>query len=321
MIRIFLSATVSLISLVGWVKAEPLLLCGAEEVFLVETSAAAKGKIEKSWSWNARQCDQLPEAVRRLFASTDDCKPTDGGRRILISASSSGCALVERPSGKVSWYAQVPNAHSLELLPGARIVVASSVSAKGNRLVLFDIARPDQSIWDTPLPSAHGVVWDDTRQVLWALGIEELRSYELKDWEGKTPSLAMKATYPLPDRNGHDLQPVPKSNDLVITAGRHVYLFDRDKHEFRLHPDLGDKEHVKSVNIHPITGQTAFMQATDEHWWNDTLGLLAPAGKIQLPGERLYKARWLPQDAPAKGNGGTRAEEKRTSAARKAISP
>jgi hypothetical protein len=49
------------------------------------------------------------------------------------------------------------------------------------------------------------------------------------------------------------------------------------------------------VSVHPITGQTVFMQATEEHWWNDTLGLLAPTGKIQLPGERLYKARWLPK--------------------------
>ena len=32
-----------------------------------------------------------------------------------------------------------------------------------------------------------------------------------------------------------------------------------------------------------------------ESWWSDTLGLLAPAGTVQLPGERLYKARWLIQ--------------------------
>jgi hypothetical protein len=70
----------------------------------------------------------------------------------------------------------------------------------------------------------------------WALGLEELRSYELTDWEGRIPYLAVKAIYRLPDKNGHDLQPVPKSNDLVITTDRHVYLFDRDKQEFRLHP-------------------------------------------------------------------------------------
>ena len=88
---------------------------------------------------------------------------------------------------------QVPSAHSLETLPRARIVVASSVNAKGNRLVLFDVARSNQPIWDTPLPSAHGVVWDEGRQILWALGLKELRCYELKDWESEKPSLAMNA--------------------------------------------------------------------------------------------------------------------------------
>ena len=259
----------------------------------IDTVAAAKGKIEKTWSWKAAQCNELPEALRRTFATTDDCKPMDGGAKILVSSSSGGCALVARPSGKVIWYAQVPNAHSLEMLPGDRIVVASSVHAQGNRLVLFDVAHADRPVWDTPLPSAHGVVWDDGRKLLWALGLKELRCYELKDWASEKPSLAMKAKYALPDGNGHDLQPVPRSPDLVVTTGRHVYLFDRDKRAFRPHPDLGDRANVKSVSIHPTAGRTAFIQASAEAWWSDTLGLLSPAGTLRLSGERLYKARWL----------------------------
>jgi hypothetical protein len=300
MTRSFPFAMIATLSCLGWAKAEPLLLCGAETVFVVETATAATGNVEKSWTWDAKQCQQLPAAVRGSFATTDDCKPADGGRRILVSSSSGGCALVERPSGKVVWFARVPNAHSLELLPRARIVVASSVDARGNRLLLFDVARPDRPIGETPLPSAHGVVWDHRRQLLWASGFAELRSYELKDWNGPKPSLAMKSSDPFPDKNGHDLQPIPNSNDLVVTTGGHVYLFDRDKHEFRLHPDLGDKANVKSVSVDAVTGQTVFMQAGDEHWWSDTLGLVSPAGKIQLSGQRLYKARWLPRsDAKA----------------------
>jgi hypothetical protein len=273
-------------------QAETIILCGGDTVFILDT---AKDKTKPIWTWQAKQCEQLPEAMRGTFATTDDCKPVDGGSRILISSSSGGCAVVERPAGKVVWYAQVPNAHSLELLPRGRIVVASSVHAKGNRLVLFDLAHSDRPIWDTPLISAHGVVWDEGRRLLWALGLKDLQSYELKDWDGDKPSLAIKGNYPLPDGGGHDLQPVPGSNDLVVTTGPRVYFFDRDKHEFRLHPDLGDRANVKSVSIHPVTGQTAFIQAT-ESWWSDTLGLLTPAGTIQLPGERLYKARWLVQD-------------------------
>ena len=124
-------------------QAEPIILCGGDTVFVVDT-ATAKDNIEHAWSWKAIQCEQLPTAMRGTFATTDDCKPVDGGSKILISSSSGGCAVVERPSGKVIWYAQVPNAHSLELLPRGRIVVASSVHAKGNRLVLFDLAQAQE---------------------------------------------------------------------------------------------------------------------------------------------------------------------------------
>ena len=294
MIRIFSLASLLAIFLASSVNGESLLLCGADTVFELKTS---QGKFEKTktWSWNAKQCRQLPENMRGLFATTDDCKPIAGGSRILISSSSSGCALVERPSGKVIWHASVPSAHSLEMLPRNRIVVAASTGPKGDCLVLFDVARSNQPIWETPLPSAHGLVWDEKRNVLWALGYDELRCYELKDWESDKPSLAMRQSYSFPDgdQSGHDLQPVPHSNDLVVTMSSHVYLFDRDKHEFRLYPDLGDKRQVKSVNIDPVTGRTVFIQAAKHAWWNDTVSFLSPADKIQLPGERLYKARWL----------------------------
>lgn len=292
--RTFGLAIVLTILLLRSAKAESILVCGADTVFVIETASAAKGKIEKTWSWNAKQCDQLPAAVRRTFATTDDCKPVDGGTKVLVSSSAGGCALVERPSGRVIWWALAPNAHSLERLPRDRIVAASSVHAKGNRLILFDIAHADQPLWDAPLPSAHGVVWDEKRQLLWALGLKELRCYELQDWGSEKPSLALKASYPLPGEGGHDLQPIPQSNDLVVTTVPCVSLFNRDNRTFRAHPELGEKTNVKSVSVHPGTGQTAFVQASAKAWWSDALGLLAPAGAIQLPGERLYKVRWLP---------------------------
>jgi hypothetical protein len=292
--RILLVSTIGLaILLAAAAKAEPLVLCGWDEVFVVEVSAAEKGKIEKLWSWRAADRKELPEAVRGGFRTTDDCKPVDGGAKILISSSSGGCALVERPSGRVLWHASVPNAHSLELLPRDRVIVASSVSAEGNRLILFDLARSNQPLWHTPLVSAHGVVWDEKRQSLWALGLKELQCHELKDWAGREPSLTMKASYPLPDENGHDLQAVPKSNDLVVTTGRHVYLFDRQQRRFRLHPELGDKVNVKCVSVHPVSGRTAFMQGSGQQWWSDVIGMLSPAGEVRLAGERLYKVRWI----------------------------
>ena len=272
--------------------AEPLLVCGGAEVYVLETSSAAGQPVEKLWSWRAKDHDELPENLRQEFGTTDDCKPLENGHEILISSSGGGCALVEYPSGRVTWFAHVPNAHSLELLPHRRVVVASSTNEAGNRLVLFDLARPNVPIFDTSLPAAHGVVWDAQRQRLWALGESELRSYELRDWESAQPSLHLDTTDPLPNPAGHDLQALPESEDLILSTGAGVYLFDRTKQEFRAHPILGAGADIKSTSTQPATHRTVFTKATEPNWWSDTLHFLSPEGEIRLPAERLYKARW-----------------------------
>lgn len=232
--------------------------------------------------------------MRNTFATTDDCKPLADGKRILVSSSSGGCALVDYPTGQVQWYARVPNAHSIELLPQDRIVVAASVGAKGNRLMVFDISQQGKSLCEVPLPSAHGVVWDAAHKRLWALGFHNLYSYELKDWETQSPTLHLDATHPLPDDDGHDLQSFPGGNDLIFSTAHHVYLFNRDTHTFRLHPDLGDKPDVKSITFLPNIDRTAFVQAEGKDWWSGTIQFLKPSDHISLKPDRIYKARWFP---------------------------
>lgn len=266
--------------------ADRLLLCGGAEVFMVEPDAAAK-----VWSWRAKDHPEFPADLAKSFATTDDCKPVDGGKRILISSSSGGCALVERESGKPIWWVKVRNAHSIEALPGGRIIVASSVG--GDKLLLFDSATGDRVLWETPLPSAHGVVWDAARQRLYALGFKELRSYAPVNWDTATPALELKQTIPLPDDDGHDLSPVPGSADLVFTTDRHVWLFDRDQAAIRPHPEFKDRPGVKCVSVHPVTGRILLIQSGGGHWWCDTAEFLQPPAKVAFAGETLYKGRWL----------------------------
>lgn len=276
------------------VSADLILLCGWDEVFAIDPGTAASEKPEKMWSWRARDQKSLPAAVVKALGTTDDCKPVRDGRQVLITSSGGGCALVDSPSGAVRWFARVPNAHSIELLPADRVVVASSTHADGNRLVLFDLARSEEPIGSTPLVSAHGVVWDADRESLWALGLNELQRYRLDAWDSKSPSLKQEQTWPLPDEGGHDLQPVPGTADLVVTSHKTVSLFNRDRGEFRPHPELKGRSHVKAVAVHPVSGRTFFIQAGEEHWWSESLQSLTPPAATALPGERLYKVRWLP---------------------------
>jgi hypothetical protein len=218
----------------------------------------------------------------------------EGGKSILISSSSGAVALVARATGRASFWAPVVNAHSIELLPGGRVAAAASVadSPAGNRIILFDLASRRELASDR-LVSAHGLVWDDQRDVLWALGNDELRAYRLPRREDAEQRLEMAFRTKLPDSNGHDLAPVPATPLLFLSTGKHGWLFDRDTHRTVPHAALADTPNLKSYAVHPSTGRIAYVQAEGANWWAERVHFLEPPGLVHLPGERLYKARWL----------------------------
>jgi hypothetical protein len=267
-----------------------LLVCGREEVFAIRPFGA--GPRQKVWSWKAVHRPELPAEYRDKFQTTDECKPVDGGRRVLITASSGGVALVERPSGEAVFYAQARNAHSAELLPHDRIVVAASVGDGGNRLILFDIAQPAVEIFSTELYSGHGVVWDAERETLWALGGDDIREYGLRSWSGAKPELKLLLAHPLPTPGGHDLQP-SEGPWLNVSSGAHCYRFHRDERRYEPHPELADMARVKCISRHPTSGRIVYTQGRGREWWTSTLRFLHPEGVLDLPEEQIYKARWF----------------------------
>jgi hypothetical protein len=164
----------------GRAAQDDLLVCGWDEVYILNVATGAK-----SFSWKEAERPELPDAYKTKYRTTDDCKAVSGGR-VLITASSDGVALVDRKSGKTTFWGACANAHSADLLPGDRIAVACSTrDTGGNRLAIFDGSVPERELYSTELYSGHGAHWDAKRKLLWALGNTELRSYELVDWESK----------------------------------------------------------------------------------------------------------------------------------------
>lgn len=268
-----------------------LILCGAEEVFILPMGMEADVEPRKIWSWRAAQCPDIPASLVRAFRSTDDCKPVEGGKKILVSSSSGAVALIERETGRAPFSAAVINAHSVEMLPGGRIAAAASVneSPLANRIIVFDIASKRELSSDR-LVSAHGVVWDEKRDLLWALGNDQLRAYRVAEGDGR---LGLEFQTKLPEDNGHDLTPMPGSPRLFISTGHRCWFFDRDTRQLVPHDVLGEMEKIKSYSVHPGTGRIAYVQAEGTNWWAQRVRFLNPEGVLQLPGQRLYKARWV----------------------------
>ena len=270
-----------------------LVVCGWDEVFILAVGDGAAPSHRKVWSWRAAESPGIPAEMHALFRTTDDCKPVDGGRTILISSSGGAIAVVDRATRRASFAARVTNAHSIEMLPGGRVAAAASVSTAGtgNRIVIFDIASGKELASDE-LRSAHGLLWDEERRVLWALGGDVLRAYRLAG-AGATTSLQRDYEIALPAQGGHDLVAVPRSPRLFLSTEARCFSFDRDRRQLLPHDALGDRRNIKSYNIHPTTGRIVFVEAEGKNWWAEHLHFGNPDGTVTLPGEHLYKARWI----------------------------
>lgn len=276
---------------------ERVIICGAAEVFVLPLEKATPTAADRVWRWQAADSPQLPAEMHKQFRTTDDCKPYDEDR-ILITSSSGGVALIRRSDKACLFYASARNAHSACLLPGERVAVASSTG--GDELLIFSLAKSGAKL--EPLArqkfvGAHGAYWDAKRERLWALGTHELLLIELRDVSSEL-QIVIEEKWPLPSEGGHDLSPAREGRHLNITTETHVYRFDTEAKTFAPFAPLADQADIKSLAEHPETGRILYHQAdlAAKTWWSDKLRLLDPSAVWQLPGERLYKARW---DVPA----------------------
>jgi hypothetical protein len=276
-------------------QQEPrLLVCGDNTVFDARLAGVpSKPRWEDVRTWRAKESKSLPARYAdRAFATTDDCKPIDDGKRVLVTSSSNGVAIYDRASRETLFYAMVGNAHSACMLPDGHLVVAASTNPEGNALVVFHRTKPETPLFRTPLYSAHGVVWDQRRGILYALGMDTLEEYRF-DPANREAMLRRVHQTPLPSKSGHELSPAP-DDGLFVTTGTQALLFDKQQRRFEPHPVLGDLHHVKCISLEPRTGRIAYVRADEGEgvWWTFRLRFLNPEAEIESPGQRIYKVRW-----------------------------
>jgi hypothetical protein len=274
-------------------RAKHVIVCGSAQVLEgVLAEHDGKASFQPEWTWRPEDSAGLPLALRSNFAGTDECKPVDGGKAVLITSSANALALVSYETHATLFYANVRNAHSAALLPDGLIVAASSFSADGtgDRLLLFDRTRSDHAIATLPLSWAHGVEWDQTRGVLWALGDRELIEIKISNRQ-----MIVQKTFPLPSRGGHDLVLSADASVLYLTTSTQVLVFTPNAAAFTPFAAFAGIGDVKSLSIDPGDGQIAYTQAGNGVWWTYTIKFLNPPAELVLP-EHAYKMRWFPAE-------------------------
>ena len=277
------------------IGAARLYACGDDQVreYRVED-----GRSVEVWRWTAADAADLPATYRwTLLAHIDDCKPVDEGRSILVTASTGGVVLIDRKSGRVTFRATAPMAHSADMLPGGLIAVALSISPRGDRLEVYDRTRSESPLLHLPLPSGHGAVWDTTRARLFVLSHDLIQAYRITGTHA-APALTEARRWTLPGRrDGHDLSRRPDGRYLVTTDDG-VWTFDPEAGEqaatYTPLPALNPKLRVKAVGM--MGKRLAWVQA-EESWWAKGFTIAAADGSdpVRMPveGMHLYKVRWI----------------------------
>ncbi|MFT2008862.1 DUF6528 family protein [Pontibacter sp. 13R65] len=268
------------------------LVCGDSKVLIVNHSLTKDSIPMIIWSWDAHDAADLPDDYRQKFFETiDDCKAYQKGNIILISSSSGGFAMINKVDKKVLYYGFVPNAHSIEMLPGNIIAVAGSTAKNGNCVELYKLDQPGKAVYRDSLYSGHGVVWHDKQKKLYALGYNELRQYSLKNGKSGT-SLKLNKSWKLPNTGGHDLQLVPSEDKLLLTDTRTVWEFDLNSFNFSEFSPLKGMKNVKSIGKHPVSKQLIYTKA-EESWWAYHVNFIDPNQRTVFPEMHVYKARWI----------------------------
>ncbi len=242
------------------------------------------------WEWKA--ATGVPENKVAWFNNISEGKLVYNGKYMLITASGGGVALVRISDKATVFYAYVGgNTHSAELLPDGNIVAASST---GKRLTLIHTdlnSFPDNVYTKTiVLDDAHNVVWDKQRQVLWSAGTNKLFAYTY-NFNCKEPDLILKETITLPESGCHDLFPVYGEDALWLSTSYKAWKVDM---KTKVVKEMAAIKRIKSLDSGPKGYPVIILQAIDtgKKWYDDKVQDLTNKTIFQMPGLKMYKARW-----------------------------
>lgn len=267
-----------------------IVVCGDDKVLIVDASQSDSTHNEVLWQWTMEDTKaQLPKEYWNRFLFMDECKPVDKNRLLLVTSSSDASMVIDIAKKKCIFYAYTPMAHSIELLPRKKVVVALSTRETGNSLEVYDLRHSDHRLFRDSLYSGHGVYWCPVRKKLYAIGGDELRIYRLEKWRTKHPALSLAQTLALPVGGAHDLTPLG-SDSLLISCTKGIYVFNMNCQCIDRYEPLRAFSKLKSVNIDHTTGRMVYTKA-EESWWTHHVYFMNPEKKLCFPDINLYKVR------------------------------
>ena len=282
-----------------------LLFCGNNTACVIEVGSEPPADYRDAvvWRWDSRSVAPVL-GISESQCRVGEGKPVDNNRKLLLSGATGWCVLYDRQTDGILWWStSCPQVHSSDLLPNDRVVLAcsSGADANCNKVQVYDLGQNNKVLCQYDLESAHGVVWNESTQRLYAIGGKSLKIYKLKNWESDTPELEEERTVETPKNSVHDLTAV-NSHSLCI-AGKSAYVYNTASGTFSELTHFSACTALKSVNYNEDTGEAWYTDATvpegDQDWTTQTLRHTSNVKNgeadllIRIPDLSVYKVRVL----------------------------
>lgn len=237
-----------------------LIAMGNNMLYIFDASKAIKEgsfKNAVTWSWDAQSIAGITGIKKEKLDYIDECKVKNGGDNLLITGSHGWCVYL-RKEDKVPlfWTDKSFQAHSAELLPGNRIVVACSVPK--DQLQLYDMSKPGKKLQTLEMKHAHGVYYCPKRKRLYAVGENNLRVYRLEKWDTDKPRLVLESTVGTSwyVSDIHDLTALDE--DTLILTGNNAAFFDMKTGKLTHWHRFDNISSIKSMNYNPATKEIIY---------------------------------------------------------------
>jgi hypothetical protein len=258
---------------------------------------------EVVWEWIAPDDPDIPAERKKWFTNPSDAKATSDKKTILFSCSGGAVGALDVKTKKLIWYTcSGSNPHSIEPLPDGNVATASSngnfvkvIPSTGQRGYI-DSTR---FIKDT-LTTAHNVVWDRKRGLLWSAGLLEIIACKYAGGQilpgdrgqpgGQAPpGLQEVVRIRLPDPDGHDLIQLDDST-LLLSTDHNIWLFNTGTGVFSVYTGCVPHKGIKSISF---SGKTAILVYPNQVWWSDRVYNCDGSVLYQLDKARFYKVRFF----------------------------
>ncbi|MFE5323657.1 DUF6528 family protein [Paenibacillus sp. NPDC056579] len=227
-----------------------------------------------------------------------------GGKVMLVTDSRGLAAAIPYPAGNFKyWAANVGgNPHAAEILPNGNIAVAASTGG-WVRVYTSSQSCHSEVYAEYKLTSAHGVLWDPEKEILWTLGNSAIVGLKVGG-TAAAPTLQEHVRLNVSSLNGHDIQPVYGDTDrLWVASGGKVYQYVKSTNSLDLtYSGAGSisRDGVKAVG-NQLSGQvvetvtdtakTPKGGCTLNTWCTDSVDMFMPDAIKTRTGAAFYKAR------------------------------